>query len=175
MIRTLNYALAFWIAFTTALTPTLASAGMADRVIAEGGNGTLNSPVSALTGAEVKAEKGSSNVSVKASIVSSFTESLVTADSGTAFFAVWSLTASAPLNKNGDASEVANLDGLVNAASIELKFSRFQVPGKRNPVKNRDEMQKLEKDICKRAFEELKRRTGKDPDIPHRHATPISS
>ncbi len=150
----------FLLVIMAVLIPSVGIAGgIADRVSSANGGAQLDSAVSALTGAQVVAAKGSSNVSVKASLVSSFTESVESDGTGTASFSVWSLTASAPLNKNGD-SDVASLDGMVNAASLELKYSQFLVPGKRNKLAARRSITKLDA-ICKRMYEEKEKQTDK--------------
>jgi hypothetical protein len=107
-----------------------------------GGGATFDHAVSALTGAQVTASKGASNVSVKISKVESFSGK----DPSKAYFSALSLTGSAPLNKNGDDTDIANLDGLVNSANIELKYSLFTLSGKRTP--SADDLTKKGDPIC---------------------------
>jgi hypothetical protein len=142
------------------------AAGLADQVSNVGG-GTFDRAVSSLSGVQVVAAKGSSNASVKVSRTSSWTESFTDPNKnsgpGVATFTVWSLVASAPLNKNDDDTDVANLDGLVNASSLELTYSRFQVPGKRNPVMTPAIIAKLDA-VCKRVYQAMKDQTGSSPE-----------
>jgi hypothetical protein len=161
MIALRNSFYAFLIAV---LVPAVAmAAGLADQVSNAGGGATFDRAVSGLTGAQVVASKGSSNVSVKASQVSSFSDPASLNGPGVAYFSVWSLTASSPLNKNADDTETANLDGLVNAASLELTYSRFRVPGRRNPATSQAVIAKLDK-ICERVYAAMKEQTGESPE-----------
>lgn len=139
-----------------ALIPVVTmAADLADQVSNAGGGATFDRAVSALTGAQVVAIKGSSSASVKASRASSFSSAISKDGPGVANFSVWSLTASAPLNKTSDDTDIASLDGLVNAASLDLSYSRFRVPGLLNPAKapNVDA-------VCARVHETKKEQTG---------------
>lgn len=114
---------------------------------------------SLLSGAQLQAARGSSTVSVKLAR----TQSLA---SGTdaARFNAWSITASAPLNKSGDDTAVANLDGLANTASIELGFSSFTAHGKRRATFLVSKLGLVEA-VCKRSFEARLAKEGtKVPD-----------
>src|ERR1051325_1127452 len=138
------------------------AADLRDEISGSGGGGTLDRPVSFLNGAQVLAEKSASNVSVKVSRTSSFTmpAKSVGTEVGTGVFSAWSLTASAPLNKSSQDSDVTSLDGLVNAASLELKYSRFLVNGRKRPDK--EALANLDA-ICRRVFEAMKLQTGESP------------
>ena len=138
---------------------------MADQVSNSGGGATFDKFVSSLSGAQVIASKGASNASVKASKTTSFSTPNLDGVS-TAHFSVVSLTASAPLNKNSDDTDIASLDGLGNAASLELTYSHFLVPGKRNPVVTPGVLQRLDS-ICARVYQEMKRQTGNSPETGH--------
>lgn len=111
------------------------AADWVDQVSNAGGRATFGHAVSSLTGAQIEAAKGSSTVSLKASKTSSYTSPSNNENPGIANFSVWSLMVSAPLNKNSDDTDIANLDGMVNAERIEIKYSRFRMPGRRYPEK----------------------------------------
>lgn len=109
-----------------------ALADIASVVSNSGGGATLESPVAPLSGAQIVASKSSSAVSIKVSRVVSDVHSLGSA--GYATFSTLSAVASAPLSKSGSDSDIANLDGFANAASLELSFNSFRVNGVRNPL-----------------------------------------
>lgn len=146
-----------------ALIPSLTmAADLVDQVSNAGGGSTLDRSISPLTGAQIVASKGSSSISVKTSRVSSFSALGSESGPGVAKFSVWSLTASAPLNKNGDETDIANLDGLVNATSLELTYSHFRVPGRRNPTESPAVLAKLDA-ICARVYDAMKEQSGASP------------
>jgi hypothetical protein len=76
---------------------------------------------------------------------------------------VWSLTASSPLNKNSDDTDITTLDGLVNAATLEFNVGNYYVPGRRNPVMSSAALRTVDP-ICARVNEAIKIQTGKPPD-----------
>jgi hypothetical protein len=145
-----------YVVVIAALIPLEAMAeGLADQVSNTGGGATFDHAVSPLTGAQIVAAKGSSSALMKASRVSSFSSPSNSIGPSIANFSVWSLTVSTPLNKNGDDTDVANLDGLVNASSIELTYSHFRVPGRLNPTTNAKGMAKVEA-VCARVHAAMK-------------------
>jgi hypothetical protein len=154
-----------YVLIVAALIPEVAmAAGLADQVSNVGGGATFDRGVSPLTGTQVVASKGSSSVSVKASRISSFSTSGNNNGPGLANFSVLSLTASAPLNKNGDDTDIASLDGLVNTSSLELKYSSFRVSGRRNPAMTQEVITKLDA-VCSRVYETMKQQTGSSPEL----------
>ena len=134
-------------------------AGLADQVNNAGGGALLDQPVSALSGVQVVASKGASNVSIKVSRKTSISAPSNGPDPGVARFSVWSLTASSPLNKNSDDTDITTLDGLVNAAALEFNVGNYHVPGRRNNAPLRTVVP-----ICARVSEAIKAQTGKPSD-----------
>lgn len=101
----------------TSVTSTLADTDPGGRsFVAPVGDGTLTSSASsARSGAEIHA--GSENTKAYIRLGRSLSES--------SFFSVFSLTASAPLDKKSDTTSLATLDGFANAFTLELKLTRF--------------------------------------------------
>ena len=135
---------------------TAGAAGLADQVNNAGGGALLDQPVSALSGVQVVASKGASSVSIKVSSKRSFSAPSKAQDPGVAKFSVWSLTASSPLNKNSDDTDITTLDGLANAAAFEFNVGNYYVPGRRSHTPLRTVVP-----ICARVSEAIKTQTGK--------------
>lgn len=150
-------------AFLIALMMPIASLAetLPEQVSQAGGGSTFDHSVSPLSGAQIVAEKGSSKVSVKISNTSSITDSV---NQDVANFSAWSWIISAPLSKNSDDTEIANLDGLTNATSIELRYSNFRVPGKKNPMSSPITIAKTDA-ICARVRAAALKQTG-TPSVP---------
>ena len=125
-----------------ALVPALATGQI--TVLEQYGNtglgvNTFDRPASPISGAQLVAAKSASSASVKLSYKLSNVIEGEHEKSSTL-----SLTASSPLNKNADETDVATLDGLVNAGWLEFAYSNFRIPVKKSAVpideKKRDEI-----------------------------------
>jgi hypothetical protein len=139
------------------------AADLAGALAAEYSSLSQGAPVSVsgslLSGAQLLAAKGTSNVSLKLSRILSLAPA-----TDAARFNTWSITASAPLNKTSDDSVIANLDGLANSSSIELGFSSFTAHGKRQAAFAISKLGVVDA-VCKRAFEARLAKEGtKVPD-----------
>jgi hypothetical protein len=107
---------------------------------------TFDKPASPLSGAQLVAAKESSTAAVKLS--QAFGKS---SDGRQERASTWSLTATSPLNKNGD-TDVASLDGLNNAGTVEFALNHHRVRVKK------DEKKRAE--VCARLHERTKEKPG---------------
>jgi hypothetical protein len=98
-------------------------------VVNQVGAGTLSQPVSADSGVQVSAGQGNGSATIKMS--EDFSSG--GANSGVGYFNIGSLTASTPLSKSTSTTDLATLDGLANATTLELKYSGLRSSGLRIP------------------------------------------
>lgn len=132
------------------------------RVFADGvGATTLDRAVSAPSGIELMAAQGSSQASIKLSRSFSDGSHKAPGEYGRAIFSTWSLTASAPLSKSSDDTDIATLDALVHASSLEAKYSRFSVPDLRRPDLSDPEVSARMQHLCAELRRSYKEKTGK--------------
>jgi hypothetical protein len=104
--------------------------------------------------AEINASTDSSNATVKISRSVS--------QSGN--FNTFTLTASAPLDKNNDRTELANLDGLRNSFNLGLKYAWIKIGGRANPTASKATSDKND-EICAEMVAAFQNQT-------HRQETP---
>lgn len=78
---------------------------------------------------EIDASQDASNASLKFGRVIS-----TAGDQGLGIFSSLILTASSPIEKEEDTTQLATLDGLSNAFSVGLKYTHFTVTDRRNPA-----------------------------------------
>ncbi len=97
----------------------------ATRVLDKAGPGTLDSPVSTSSGVELTAGQGSSDASIKASFLLPPSANAIRS---------LSLTASAPLSKGDEPTDLATLDRLANSSSLELKYTSTSMTGQLKPT-----------------------------------------
>jgi len=119
----------------------------------------LNKPGDLFGGAQLVAAKGSSSATIKLAKVTSQID-----QNGTASFDSWSLGGSAPLDKSGGDSTVANLDGLASAASIEFGYSSLSTHAVRKGKYIMSRLYILDP-ICLRAYEARKAKDGTDVPV----------
>jgi hypothetical protein len=117
-------------------------------VLSAVGEATVDRPVSSPNAVQISAGQGNGNATIK---VSGLTSSAVANDVGT--FTNWSLLASAPLSKSSDTTEVSTLDGLTNAATLQLQFSQIKSYGVLNPSASQEAEDEA---ICARAADAFK-------------------
>lgn len=117
------------------------------------GTGTLDRGVQGLEDAvEINASTDSSNATIK--VARSVSEG--------SLFTTFTVTASAPIDKNSNRTELANLDGLRNAFTLGGKYTWFMMRGKRNPSNDQRVF-----DLCDEMVAAFKSKTGKtDADAP---------
>lgn len=118
-------------AASLAFCPVVAAqASESGQILAETGNATFDRAVSASrNGIEISTANASSRVSLTTG-----QDFSTGGGNGTgANFLGWSLTASAPLEKSEDLTDLATLDGLANAFTLEFKLTQYEAPGVRIP------------------------------------------
>jgi hypothetical protein len=102
-----------------------------DRSVSKAGAASLSSPVSPSTGYEVSAQQGDSNVTLKISrsLMGSALKPTDREHEYTGSGWVWSVTAQAPLSKDGSTTTIGTLDGLSNSTTVEFKLTNVVVTG----------------------------------------------
>ena len=126
-----------------------------ETVFSAVGSGTIDRSAGPVTDRiEINALQDSSRASLR--IGQSTSES----DSDVGRFSTFALTASAPLNKSDDKTDLATLDSLSNAFTLSFKYTQLTVPDKRNPQLDVEENAKLFDSICASMRENFKSRTG---------------
>jgi hypothetical protein len=124
----------------------VAGAGTLDRAVQDTGGGV-----------EINAATDSSNATITAS------RSISSQPAGV--YTTLTVTASAPVDKSADRTDLVSLDGLRNAFSLGAKYTWFNVSGMRNPAvapENRAKLGKICSDLMA-AFQKQKD-TEKEPD-----------
>jgi hypothetical protein len=120
------------------------------------GPGTLDSPVGGIGNAvEVTASNDSGNATVKLS------RSLSTPQNSS--FSTFTLTASAPIDKSSDRTDLATLDGLRNAFTLGTKLTWFRMSGRRNFAGDQKLVDKRD-EICGELQRALKLPADTEPD-----------
>ena len=130
------------------------SQGLAGNVSSLSAGAPLANPGNLTKSAQVQAVKGSSSASIKYASIRSFSEG-----DDLAVFNTLSVTGSAPLNRNGDDTTIANLDGLTNGASIEFGFTQFRAVEKRSAKTVISKVTELDA-VCKNVYEARKTKEG---------------
>jgi hypothetical protein len=124
----------------------VAGAGTLDRAVQDTGGGV-----------EINAATDSSNATITLSrSVSSQPKGVYT---------TWTVTASAPVDKSADRTDLVSLDGLRNAFSLGAKYTWFNVSGMRNPAAAPADREKL-LNFCRDLSAAFKKQGGteKEPD-----------
>lgn len=102
---------------------------------------------------EIKASTDDSNATVKTGRTSSRTSK----KNAFRIFDAWTLSASAPLAKGGEATSIVSTDGFPNAFAVKGKFTQYLVP--RRPDLTAEEDQKFDNlcdDVLKKVLAEVK-------------------
>ncbi len=131
-------------------------------VLGRAGAGTLDRPVSAFSGVEVRAGQADGAVSIKASHKISGQAALP----GVAQYL--GFTASAPLAKGEESATLGGLDGLGDATSFEVKYTHVRLFGAHAPtLGGPDGLANAEAEagrICRVALAGYRAKVGKDPE-----------
>jgi len=98
-----------------------------------------------LSSIQVQASTDDSNAMVKAARTRSFTDP---DDPTRALSTSWSLTASAPLSKGGDATALLSGDGFPDSFTLKTKYTRYLLSGRRRPDFDNPDVVKKRDVIC---------------------------
>jgi hypothetical protein len=96
--------------------------------LGKAGNGPSDSPIEEPRSlVEVRASSESSKVTLRfGGTISSAAPDVKPGESKSSPFTTWSVTAEAPVTKGKDTTDLATLDGLGNATTVEFKFNTFR-------------------------------------------------
>jgi hypothetical protein len=131
-------------------------AGDATAFLNRIGSSTLDRAVEGTgNAAEITASTDSSNATIKLS------HSLSSPSDNS--FSTFTLTASAPIDKGSDRTDLVTLDGLRNAFTLGTKFTWFKMSGRLNPL-NDPETAGLNDEICDELTRVYLMRTGSADD-----------